>query len=131
MALLAQYITLAELKAMERICLIIDMEGFLFPNFVCSELKYADRGGCYGDVMYSLPMKYTDLLPNQVKQVTYVRRCIHGLPHKPTHFENAKPQEELPVDVVDLYRASKTELTRQKQKRSWPSGVAISRKTCW
>ena len=108
MSCLSEYLSEAEKIALERICLIIDMEGYFLPKFYARELGYAHYLGGFGQHFYEMPMKYSDLLPSQVKQVVYVTRRIHGLSFTPTHFENAKPQDQLPVDVVNLYKQYKT-----------------------
>lgn len=54
-------------------------------------------------------MKYSDLLPNQQKQVAFVNRRIHGMPFIATHFENARPQDQLAQDVKELYELYKTD----------------------
>ena len=82
--------------------------GVLLPKFYARELGYANYLGGFGQHFHDMPMKYTDLLPSQVKQVVYVTRRIHGLSLTPTHFENAKPQDQLPLDVTNLYKQYKT-----------------------
>ena len=108
MSSLSEYLTEAEKCALERICLIIDMEGYFLPKFYACELGYANYLGCFGQHFYEMPMKYTHLLPSQVKQVVYVTRRIHGLSFTPTHFENAKPQDQLALDVTNLYKQYRT-----------------------
>ena len=109
MCTISEYLKLAQTQALERICLIVDMEGFFLPKFYCRELGYANYlGGC-GSKYYEMSMKYTDLILSQQKQVAFVRRRIHGMPFIPTHFEDAKPQEQLAQDVMELYELYKTE----------------------
>ena len=93
MCTISEYLTLAQMQALERICLIIDMEGFFLPKFYCRELGYTTYLGGTGSKHYRLPMKYTDLRPTQQKQAAFVTRRIHGLPFTPTHFEDAQAQE--------------------------------------
>ena len=108
MSTLQEYLTQSQVKALERICLIMDMEGFFLPKFYCRELGYSNHlGGC-GSKHYSLPMKYEELAPIQQKQAAFVTRRIHGLPFTPTHFEDAHTQERLRQDVVDLYTLNMT-----------------------
>ena len=109
MCTISEYLTMSQVKALERICLYIDMEGFFLPKFHVRELGYVTYlGGC-GSKHYCLPMKYTDLMPSQQKQAAFVTRRIHGLPFTPTHFEDAQPQEQLVQDVTDLYQLYMTE----------------------
>ena len=108
MSSLSEYSTEAEKSALERICLIIDMEGYFLPKFYARELGYANYLGGFGQHFYEMPMKYTDLLPSQVKQVVYVTRRIHGLSFTPTHFENAKPQDQPALEVTNLYKQYRT-----------------------
>ena len=98
------YLTMSQTKALERICMIIDMEGFFLPKFYARELGYSNYlGGC-GSKYYQMPMNYTELLPSPQKQTAFVTRRIHGMPFFSTHFENAQPQEKLAQDIVDLYQ---------------------------
>ena len=101
---ISEYLTSAQTKALERICLIIDMEGFFLPKFHVRELGYANHLGGSGSKHYQIPMKYTELTPSQQKQVAFMTRRIHGLPFTPTHFEDAQAQEQLQQDVVDIYQ---------------------------
>ena len=103
MSTLQEYLTMAQTKALERICLIIDMEGFFLPKFYARELGYSNYLGGSGSKYYQLPMDYTNLLPSQQKQANFFTRRIHGMPFTPTHFENANPQDKLSSDVVELY----------------------------
>ena len=88
--------------------MVIDMEGFFIPYFVCRELGTANVYGGFTNNMYSAPMKYTELDGKQIRQVQYVRRRIHGLQFTPSSFENAKSQEFLKVDVQNLYNTYKS-----------------------
>ena len=108
MTSLEEHLVTAEFQALDKICLIIDMEGFLIPKFYCRELGAANYLGGYDSHFYEIPMKYTDLLPTQLKQVMYVLRRIHGLPFTPSFFENAKPQDQLKVDMLNMYHFYKT-----------------------
>ena len=108
MSTITEYLTMSQLKALERICLYIDMEGFFLPKFLCRELGYCNHLGGSGSKHYSLPMKYVDLVPTQQRQADFVTRRIHGLPFTPTRFENAQPQERLAQDVVDIYQLNMT-----------------------
>ena len=78
-------------------------------KFYCRQLGSANHLGSYGNTIYSMPIKFTDRLPITVKQVSFVRRLIHGLSFVLSHFENAKPQEQSPVDVMKMYSLYKTE----------------------
>ena len=104
MCTIAEYLTSSQMQALERICLIVDMEGFFLPKFHVRELGYATYLGSAGSKHYTMPMKYTDLVPTQQRQANFVTRRIHGLPFTPTHFEDAQPQEQLVQDVADLYQ---------------------------
>ena len=104
MCTIAEYLTSSQMQALERICLIVDMEGFFLPKFHVRELGYATYLGGAGSKHYWMPMKYTDLVPAQQRQANFVTRRIHGLPFTPTHFEDAQPQEQLVQDVTDLYQ---------------------------
>ena len=109
MSSISKYLTMSQTKALERICLIIDMEGFFLPKFYCRELGYANYlGGCASHY-YEMPMKYTELTPSQQKQAAFVTRRIHGMPFNATHFEDARPQDQLAQDVVELYQLYVTE----------------------
>ena len=90
---ISEYLTMTQMKALERICMITDMEGFFLPKFYVCELGYSNYLGGSGNKYYQMPMKYTELLPSQQKQVAFA-----------THFEDAKPQRQLAQDVVDLYQ---------------------------
>ena len=109
MSTLQEYLSMAQTKALERICLIVDMEGFFLPKFYARELGYSNYLGGSGSKYYQLPMDYTNLLPSQPKEANFVTRRIHGMPFTPTHFENANPQDKLSTDVVELYEQYKTE----------------------
>ena len=104
MSSIAEHLTMSQVKALERICLYIDMEGFFLPKFHVRELGYANYLGGSGSKHYWMPMLYTDLVPSQQRQANFVTRRIHGLPFTPTHFEDAQPQEQLVQDVTDLYQ---------------------------
>ena len=108
MSTLQEYLTMAQTKALERICLIIDMEGFFLSKFYVRELGYCNHLGGNGSKHYSLPMNYVDLVPTQKRQADFVTRRIHGLPFTPTRFENAQPQERLAQDVADIYQLNMT-----------------------
>ena len=119
MTSITEYLSLSQVKALERICLIIDMEGFFLEKFYARELGYANHlGGC-GSKHYSLPMKYEELVPIQQKQAAFVTRRIHGLPFTPTHFEDAHAQERLHQDVVGLYMLN---MTAEKPKIAYKGG---------
>ena len=109
MCTISDYLTMSQTKALERICLIIDMEGFFLPKFYVRELGYSNHLGGSGSKYYSMPMKYTELTPSQQKQTAFVTRRIHGMPFNATHFEDAHPQEQLAEDIVDLYQLHMTE----------------------
>ena len=88
--------------------MVIDMEGFFIPYFICRELGTANVYGGFTNNMYSPPLKYIELDSKQIRQVQYVRRRIHGLQFTPSSFEDAKSQEFLKIDVQNLYNTYKS-----------------------
>ena len=50
----------------------------------------------------------TRLTQKKLAGILYVNRCIHGLSFMPTHFENAKLQDQLQLDVTTLNEQYKT-----------------------
>ena len=104
MSTLQEYLTQSQVKALERICLIVDMEGFFLPKFYARELGYANYLGGSGARHYKMPMKYVELTPTQQRQANFVTHRIHGMPFNATHFEDARHQEQLSQDVTDLYQ---------------------------
>ena len=108
MTSLEEQLVVAEFKALDKICLIIDMERFFLPKFYCRELGAPDYLGGYHSYFYEMPMRYNDLLPTQLKQVMYVLRRIHGWPFTASFHENAKPQDQLKDDMLNLHSIFKT-----------------------
>lgn len=49
----------------------------------------------------------------------YARRRIHGLPFTVSYFENAKPQDQLKVDRVDLFVQDARKACRRLQGRTY------------
>ena len=97
-----------EFEVLESIVMVIDMEGFFLPHFICRELGSTNIYGGFTNNMYSPLMKYTDLDAKQIRQVRYVRRRIHGLQFTPSMYENAKPHQFLKIDLTALYNTYKT-----------------------
>ena len=94
---------------MEKICMIMDMEGYFLPRFYCRELGVLGMDWLTTKrYFYHMPINYLELTPSQATTVMFVKRRIHGLPFVPSYMERARPAKQLYEDIKEFYDAAKT-----------------------
>ena len=119
------------MSEIEKICLIVDLEGFQLAarkgkpkEFVVRERGWcvwpgADAASC-GSLHYYPTDKYRDLHLRDHRTVKYVTEQIHGLLYHPTQAEKARPPWQMYKDLEDLY---KTHSTPERMMVAYKGGV--------
>ena len=97
---------------MDKICVVIDLEGFHIKTrdgFHVRELGYCDcRRHSMGSKSYQTFGYLMDLPMRDRRTVEYVIKHIHGLSYTPKLRENARPPYEIHDDVLALYEQHRT-----------------------
>lgn len=96
---------------MEKICCIIDFDGFhVGGEFLVREFGYigTDQNSNANSIKFDLRPYKKDLQPSDWKTVRFVTKHITGLPLTPVDDENAVPLNCLDSKVTAVYQLFKT-----------------------
>ena len=98
-------------RVMERICLIVDFDGFQFRDqpFLVRELGFVamDSDDCG---LESFDLSVVPLADERdLSTVRYLRKCVHGLPYHPKFDERARPLDYLDECLLELYDRYRTD----------------------
>ena len=97
---------------MEKICAVIDLEGFYIKSrggFHIRELGFCDWQ-CHrmGSRTYQTSGLFRDLPKEDRRAAAYVMKHIHGLSYSPRPWENARFPEDIEDDIRAIYQQAKT-----------------------
>ena len=116
-------IVIREVEVMEKICAVIDLEGFQLESmggFHVRELGFCDwERNRKGSVTYETFGRVSDLPEKDRKSVVFVTNKIHGLSYYPTPQENAYPPWRIDDHVRAIYQMAKT---RQRDRIGYKGG---------
>ena len=94
---------------MERVCIILDLEGFTVNKiFYVREVGSFNWKGDSTSVKFTMPLPFRELSAKDKRSATYLTQKLHGLPFDSRPKEHAQPQDSVDEHVLRLYRESKT-----------------------
>lgn len=92
------------LQALNRICLILDLDGYRIKSgFVTREMGWCEPGGNARSLHFKSSYKYDQLSPRDKCQVDYVYKNIHALPFDAHPREYPNPERLVPQLVRRIY----------------------------